>query len=99
MVERRDTDGMTERQILSEIYGKVEILDDIVRGDKDRGTQGLQDEFKDLKEHIKGIEHDIGQFKQAKLVRQTVITSVASLITVLASLATIISLAWQGSGG
>lgn len=99
MVDRKDTSEMTERQLLSEIYGKVEILDDIVRGDKDRGTQGLQDDFKDLKTQLKGIEKDIGQFKQAKLVRQTIITSVASLITVLASLATIISLAWQGSGG
>ena len=99
MVDRKDTSEMTERQILSEIYNKVEILDDIVRGDRDRGTSGLQDDFRDLKKNIKIIEGDIGQFKQAKLVRQTIITSIASLVTVLASLATIISLAWQGSGG
>jgi hypothetical protein len=98
VADRKDTSEMTERQILSEIYNKVEILDDIVRGDHDRGTQGLQDDFKDVKLNIKTIEADIGKFKQAKLVRQTIITSIASLITVLASLATIISLAWQGSG-
>lgn len=92
MAERKDTSEMTERQMLSEIYDKVEILDDIVRGDPDRGTQGLQDDVRELK-------NDVSQFKQAKLVRQTIITSIASLVTVLASLATIITLAWQGSGG
>lgn len=91
MADRKDTRGMTERDILSEIYNKIEILDDIVRGDKDRGSVGLQEDMKEIKK-------DITQFKQAKLVRQTIITSIASLVTVLASLATIISLAWQGSG-
>ncbi len=90
MGERRDTANMTERQILSEIYEKVELLDDIVRGDAERDIAGLQ---KDVSE----IKKDVSSFKQAKLVRQTIITSVASLITVLASLATVISLAWQGS--
>lgn len=89
-MEGKDTSNMTERQMLSEIYKKVEILDDIVRGDVDRGTSGLQEDVTEMKK-------DVQQFKQAKLVRQTIITSVASLITVLASLATVISLAWQGS--
>jgi len=91
MGERRDTSEMTEKQLLSEIYNKVEILDDIVRGDKDRGVVGLQQDMKSIKD-------DVAKFKQAKLVRQTIITSIASLVTVLASLATVISLAWQGSG-
>lgn len=92
MADREDTSEMTEKQILSRIYNTVEVLDDIVRGDVDRGSSGLQADVKEMK-------NDISKFKQAKLVRQTIITSIASLVTVLASLATIISLAWQGSGG
>lgn len=97
MADRKDVKRMSERELLSEIYnklynveGKVELLDDIVRGDTDRGVEGLQRDVLEIKQ-------DVHTFKQAKLVRQTIITSVASLITVLASLATIISLAWQGS--
>ncbi len=92
MALRKDTNGMTERELLSEIYNKVEILDDIVRGDPDRGTVGLQDKISEL-------QKDVAAFKQGKLVRQTLVTSTASIITVLASLATVITIAWQATGG
>ncbi len=89
---------MTERELLSEIYNKVavveskvELLDDIVRGDEERAIMGLQKD-------VSSIKADVGTFKQSKNMRQTIITSAASLITVLASLATVITLAWQGSG-
>jgi hypothetical protein len=91
MSQRRDTNGMTEKQILTEIYNTVEILDDIVRGDVQRDMKGLQP-------RIAEIERIVGEFQKSKLVRQTIITSAASLITLLASLATIITIAWQGSG-
>ena len=91
MAERRDTHNMSERDMLSAIYNKVEILDDIVRGDPDRDMQGLQKIVQELKA-------DLEPLKKAKFVRQAVITSVASLITVLASIATVLALVWQIAG-
>jgi hypothetical protein len=91
MAARRDTNGMTEKEILTEIYNTVELLDDIVRGDAQRDMKGLQPRLSE-------IERIVDDFQKSKLVRQTIITSAASLITLLASLATIITIAWQGSG-
>ena len=88
---RKDVNGMSDRELLSEIYNKVEILDDIVRGDRDRNMKGLQ-------EVVGELRTDLEPLRKGRIMRQSIITSAAAIITTLASIATVLTLVWQVSG-
>ena len=88
---RRDISRMSDRELLESLYEKVELLDDIVRGDPDRDMKGLQ-------KHVAEIHKELQPLKEGRIVRQAIITSVASIITTIAAIATVVSLVWQLSG-